>query len=149
MLDPTATHLPVFEKLFEKYPIKTVLEFGCGEFSTSFFIQHASYVTAIEMQSEDWYKRVKKAHPSVDLRLALGPFKWKEQPLMSHYDLIFVDGHGDSRPECINWAQDRTDIIVAHDTEHPYYRWELVDVKGFTKHVYDELSPTTTVWVRE
>jgi hypothetical protein len=83
------------------------------------------------------------------LRLALGPDAWQMEKLDPHYDLIFVDGHGDSRPECLMWAKNRTDLIIAHDTEHPYYGWERADMSGFTKTVYDALSPTTTVWERE
>lgn len=148
-LDPTATHLPVWNALFEKYHFKDVLEFGCGDFSTGFFVDHGCNVTAIEMQNQSWYDKIKEKFPSVDLRLALGPMEWEKQKLKNRYDVIFVDGHGDSRPECLMWAKDRTDLIVAHDTEHPYYDWGRADMSGFKVTVHKELSPWTTVWEKE
>ena len=145
-LDPTATHLPVFESLFRRYPIKTVLEFGCGMFSTAMFVNAGCDVTSIEMQNKPWYDKVKAELPTVDLRLALGPFEWEELVLKPRYDLIFVDGHRDSRPECLEWAKAHTDLIVAHDTEHPYYGWDRANMDGFRVKIHKELSPWTTVW---
>ncbi len=147
-LDPTATHLPILREILATGKVKKVLEFGCGLFSTKQFVDAGCEVTAIEMQNEDWYRRVKDALPSVNLHLCLGPMAWKELPLDDRYDLIFVDGHGDSRPDCMMWAKDHTDLIVAHDTEHPYYQWERADMSGFVKKVHDGLSPTTTTWTR-
>jgi protein-L-isoaspartate O-methyltransferase len=148
MLDPTATHLPVLESLLSDGTVKKVLEFGCGLFSTKAFADAGCNVTAIEMQHEEWYRRVREALPSVELHLALGPTAWSGVPLDGRYDLIFVDGHGDSRPECLMWAKDHADLIVAHDTEHPYYGWDRADMSGFVATVHDALSPTTTVWRR-
>lgn len=148
MLDPTATHLPVFEDLFKRFQIKTVLEFGCGMFSTAMFVNAGCDVTSIEMQNKSWYDKVKSELPTVDLRLALGPHEWEELDLKPRYDLIFVDGHRDSRPDCLIWAKDHTDLIVAHDTEHPAYDWGRADMSGFVMTEHKELSPWTTVWQR-
>ncbi len=148
MLDPTATHLPVLDALIRERRIVDVLEFGCGLFSTKRFIDRRCRLTSIEMQSEEWAVRVKAEMPTVDLRVALGPQAWRELELADRYDLIFVDGHGDSRPDCLMWAKDHTDLIVAHDTEHPYYQWERADMGGFKAQVFDALRPWTTVWTR-
>ena len=147
-LDPTATHLPVWDELFKKHKIKDVLEFGCGMYSTKKFSDEGCNVTSIEMQHEPWFTKVSRELPNVNVLLALGPFEWRSLPLRDHYDAIFVDGHGDSRPECLEWAKAHTDLIVAHDTEHPYYRWDVADMSGFVKTVHDELHPWTTVWER-
>ena len=150
MLDPTATHLPVFKFLFAKYPyIKDVLEFGCGLYSTPMFIENGCNVTSIEMQHESWYERVQEFCPKADVRLSLGPMTWQTQPLKSRYDLIFVDGHGDSRPECMMWAKDHTNIIVAHDTEHPYYGWDRADMSGWHKEEIKDFPVWTTYWIRK
>lgn len=148
LMDPTATHLPVLEKLYQQYRFRKVLEFGCGLYSTRFFVEHGCVVTSIEMQSQDWFDKVKTALPAVDLRIALGPDAWRNEKLEERYDLIFVDGHGDSRPECLEWAKYHTDLIVAHDTEHPYYCWDRAKMDGFKKTIYDTLTPWTTVWER-
>ena len=149
MLDPTATHLPIWEELFKTRDIKTVLEFGCGDFSTTMFHSNGCKVTAIEMQHPEWFEKIRELLPEVDLKMAIGPHNWMELGLNGKYDAIFVDGHGDSRPECMMWAKDHTDLIVAHDTEHPYYGWERADMSGFTKTVYDQTVPWTTVWIRQ
>jgi hypothetical protein len=149
MLDPTATHLPVWAGLFKAHEIKRVLEFGCGLFSTRHFVDQGCEVTSIEMQHQEWFDRVKAEIPGVNLLLALGPDAWRELDLAPRYDAIFVDGHGDSRPECLEWAKGRTDLIVAHDTEHPYYDWDRAYMSGFKKTVHDALTPWTTVWVKE
>lgn len=148
MIDPTATHLTVWQALFDQYPINTVLEFGCGLYSTTEFLKRGCDLTSIEMQSEDWFSSIKREHPKLDLRLSLGPMEWMKEPLKDRYDLIFVDGHGDSRPECMMWARDRANIIVAHDTEHPYYGWERANMDGFIKTVHSGEGPWTTVWVK-
>ena len=149
LTDPTATHLPILDGLLSGGEIKRVLEFGCGLYSTKLFADYLCDVTAIEMQSEEWYQRVKKECPDVELWFALGPDAWRKLPLDDRYDLIFVDGHGDSRPECLMWAKDRSNVIVAHDTEHPYYCWDRADMSGFDETVYKDNPPWTTVWRRK
>lgn len=148
MMDPTATHLPILESLLAGGGIKRVLEFGCGLYSTPLFRDRGCEVTAIEMQHEEWFDRVREACPEADIRLALGPIAWIREALADRYDLIFVDGHGDSRPECLEWAKERADLIVAHDTEHPYYCWHRADMSGFTATVHRDNPPWTTVWRR-
>lgn len=148
-LDPTATHLPILKQLFKNHKIFKVLEFGCGDFSTGLFYNSGCSLTSVEMQHKEWYDRILGKFPGIDLRLALGPLTWENEPLDKRYDLIFVDGHGDSRPECMMWAKDHTDLIVAHDTEHPYYGWERADMTGFKKTVHDDIHPSTTVWNKE
>lgn len=148
-LEPTATHLPVLQEIFKTRKIKDVLEFGCGMFSTKFFVESGCNVTSIEMQHKEWFDKVSAEFPDIKLYLALGPMAWKGIKLFRRYDLIFVDGHGDSRPDCMMWAKDHTDLIIAHDTEDGYYKWERADMSGFDKKLYDSLTPTTTVWVRQ
>lgn len=149
-IEPTATHLPVFDALFREQRIVDVLEFGCGLFSTKKFHDMGCRVTSIEMQHREWAENIQQALPAVDVRLALGAHAWRELAagLNPRYDLIFVDGHGDSRPDCLMWAKERADLIVAHDTEHPYYKWERADMSGFDVQVFKALRPWTTVWRR-
>lgn len=147
-LDPSATHLGAWDYVFDLYPIKTVLEFGCGMYSTPEFVKRGCDVTAIEMQNAAWAERVRNAEPKADIQIAIGPFAWRGLKLADWYDMIFVDGHGDSRPECLEWAKERTNIIVAHDTEHPYYQWSRANMNGFTETVFNHVSPTTTLWYR-
>jgi predicted O-methyltransferase YrrM len=147
-LDPTATHLPILRDLLKCGGIKTVLEFGCGMYSTKAFLDAGCELTSIEMQSESWFSLAQSLYPGHDIRLALGAYEWQTLDLKPRYDLIFVDGHGDSRPDCMEWAKYHTDLIVAHDTEHPYYKWDRADMSGFNKEVFSAVIPHTTVWTR-
>ena len=148
-LDPSATHLVTWDYVFSLYNIKSVLEFGCGLYSTPEFLRRGCTVTAIEMQNKGWAKRVKEAKPVVDIKIAIGPLTWRKLKLKKWYDLIFVDGHGDTRPECMEWAKDRTNLIVAHDTEHPYYQWARANMDGFAEVLFNQITPTTTLWYRK
>ncbi len=150
-MDPTATHLPILRALLADGSVKRVLEFGCGLYSTPLFLEHGCDLTSVEMQSAEWYERVKAACPDAqqwELWMALGPDAWEQLPLEDDYDLIFVDGHGDSRPECLMWAKDYAPLIVAHDTEHDYYQWDRADMSGYAAEVHKETPPWTTVWRR-
>jgi len=132
------------------YSPKTVLEFGCGEYSTGFFVGQGASVTSVEMQDEGWAEKVKGMYPDVNMVVCLGKDSWQELAYEERYDLIFVDGHGGSRPECVNWAKDHTDIIVAHDTQEPWYGWERVDLNPEEWEIWMNVTvePWTTVFVR-
>lgn len=147
-MEPTATHLPILAKMLDRHEVKKVLEFGCGLFSTKLFIERGCDLISVEMQNEDWMHKVHEVFPKADIRLALGAEAWRKLGLADRYDLIFVDGHADSRPECMMWAKNYTDLIIAHDTEHPYYQWDRADMSGFRKTEYKDTPPWTTVWER-
>jgi hypothetical protein len=55
-----ASHLSTLEIIFAHSNIKDVFEYGCGRYSTKFFIDHANTVTSVEMHHEKWSNRVKK-----------------------------------------------------------------------------------------
>ena len=143
------SHLPVFEEIFKIKEIKSLVEFGCGDFSTDYFIKNCPDVTSIEMQSQEWFDKIHnkfKDSSSWKGILCLGPFEFQNLSFKK-IDLAFVDGHGDSRPEQINKIHPYTNIIVAHDTETYSYRWErIMFFREFHKFEYTELRPYTTVW---
>jgi predicted O-methyltransferase YrrM len=153
MNNPYSTHLPVLEFLFENLSINSVFEFGCGEFSTLFFAQKANKVISVEMQSEDWFWKIKQRIPdNVDLFCQLGPTDAITTLNSSelNFDLIFVDGHGDSRPECINNSFLKTNLIVTHDVETPTYNWHLVSKpKDWNYYLYNKKNPHTGIYYHE
>ena len=57
--DNYGSHLRVFEKVFATFETKKVLEFGLGQFSTPFFVNHAELVVSVEQESKEWYERIK------------------------------------------------------------------------------------------
>lgn len=118
------SHLPVLKIIFDFTSIQNVFEYGCGLYSTKFFVEHAGKITSIEMQSQQWYDKVKKNIISDKLELfcKLGETDAIEyfKKLNRQYDLIFVDGI--VREDCVRNAIGQSDIIVVHDLS--LIRWE-------------------------
>ncbi len=149
-MDRYASHLPLLKKVFELKTINKVLEFGCGEYSTGFFINNSKEVIFIEMQSEEWFNKISdqyKEYSNVKGILSLGAHSFKNLNIFTKIDLCFVDGHGDSRPDCINFIQPYTDIIMAHDTETYSYGWNRISFfKKMYSFQYKNMEPFTTIW---
>ncbi len=101
--DLYSTHLPFLEKIFsliEKPNL--VIEFGMGNYSTEFFIQNSNKVESIEMQSKEWYDNMHEKFKTYDNWspfMFIGPDEYKKHNFLKP-DLCFVDGHGNTRPEC-------------------------------------------------
>lgn len=149
-----STHLPLFQKLFNIKKFSKILEFGLGFGSTPFLLQHCDHLTSIEMQSKDWYEKVYeefKNEKKWNCHLSLGPFECYNLPVLNEkYDLVFVDGHGDSRPELVNKFFNKCDVIVAHDYETPSYRWNLINKPvEYSKYIYTELNPYTVIFTKD
>lgn len=148
------THLPILNSLINNHDIRSVYEFGMGEFSTGLFADNCEEVYAHEMQSEEWFQkmRIKLGNlDNVNLFCTVGPWDAIHhlETLNRHFDMIFVDGHGDSRWAAINMASRYTNIIVTHDTETSTYNWERVQLdESWTRIDYKGLNPWTTVWIK-
>ena len=111
-----ASHLPVFEELFKMSSFSNVLEFGCGNYSTKFFIDNCDKVTSIENWDEKWYNKIKKEIKNSKHTLLYSKgIKAIDYLKNNYYDLIFVDA--DKRQECINASFGRTSVIVVHDLD--------------------------------
>lgn len=155
-MDAYGTHLPILHTISNVISCDSVFEFGIGNFSTKLFAEKYKNVVAVEMQEESWYEEVKKnmnfwnvpEQTSVQLHCGIG-----KQPaldvLKSHegnFSLIFVDGHGENRWECINNAFGRTEIIVTHDTETAGYNWNFVQKpERYTWVDIKDYNPWTSV----
>jgi hypothetical protein len=148
--DLYSTHLPFLEKIFsliEKPNL--VIEFGMGNYSTEFFIKNSNKVESIEMQSKEWYDNMYekfKVHTNWSPFMFIGPDEYKKHIFLKP-DLCFVDGHGDSRPECVNLMIDLgCPIIIAHDTETESYGWGRVDLKNYKKYDFKKFDVWSSVW---
>jgi|3_EtaG_2_1085321.scaffolds.fasta_scaffold125279_2 predicted O-methyltransferase YrrM len=156
-MDKYATHIPVLKSLLydKSKNIECVFEFGTGLHSTKLFLENCSKVTACEMQSEDWYTKVNdefKDFDNVEVFYMPGPDEAIEylSKVNLKFDLIFVDGHGDSRWKAINEASKFTDLIVSHDTEEKSYNWHFIDLgDDWVRTDYKEHTPWTTVWRKQ
>ena len=151
-MDRFATHLPVLERAIRDFGIETVLEFGTGLYSTPLLVQLCKEVISVEMHERSWFdkNRTELASPNFTPLLMLGPEVGVEYLLNAdrRFDMIFVDGHEDSRWKVVNAAFDKTDVIIAHDTEVRYYQWHRIELPDgwiwldFKKHI-----PWTSVFV--
>ena len=132
MIPTIASHLPVLARLVKHGD--RVLEFGCGIASTPFLLSKCSAVVSIEMQSREWFEYVSGLfadNPRSERHYAEGATRALSYiealaRLSRRFDVVLVDGHGDSRPEQVRMATMITDVIVCHDTQEPGYRWDKV-----------------------
>ena len=153
-IDRYTTHIPAFRDIFAAREFDRILEFGLGHGSTPFLLENCSHLTSVEMQSEEWYERVVSSlgeRKNWKPIMSIGPFGFLELPIFDQpYDLVFADGHGDSRPEVISKYSGLCDTIVTHDFETPSYRWNLINLDDSYKcFVYKALDPWTAVFTRD
>src|SRR4051794_15044459 len=71
---PAATHLPILIAIGRLFPIKTVLEFGAGNFSTLTFLDRSLFPKVERVHSfetePDWKRRI-EAQAAADGRLMI------------------------------------------------------------------------------
>ena len=154
-----SNHLVLIDALFsnvKKGAIKHIFEYGCGFGSTPYFLQKSKSVVAVEMQSDGWFWRVrndlKPIYPHLEIHLALGGCHWDILGKFNqNFDLVFADGHGDTRPECINYAMGKSvPYIVSHDTEEKGYGWERVlSNREYHKLTMRDFNNWTTLWTTD
>lgn len=152
MADRFATHLKLLEKILEFKKIDSVIEFGMGHNSTTFFIDKIKDLTSVEMQSEDWYNQIYelyKERSNWNPIKSIGPNEIFNLDY-NNVDLVFVDGHGETRAKCVNYMSKYSDIIVAHDTEaEKVYKWNDVKLENYFVFTDRREQPWTTVWTKD
>lgn len=132
--DNYASHLPIFEKVFETFEIKKALEFGIGKFSTPFLVDHANVVVSVEQESKEWYEKIKKQINSSNWKPVFQPdpqIVFKQFDVENEdFDLVFIDGAAQTRCLVANLAMERNiPIVILHDAEKVwYYRWNLLKI---------------------
>lgn len=142
------THFPALKFVFSNFNIKKVFEFGLGLFSTKFFLDLGCELISVEMQDVEWLEKVRK-----EIRY---PDSWKSfytgvdisneiMELANNCDLAFVDGHLNSRPECVNEMFKRNiPVIVAHDFECNVYGWERILIPGNYNRILLDSHPVAS-----
>ena len=154
-IDLYSTHLEYLNEIFKlKGKINSTIEYGTGNYSTGLLIENSLNCISIEMQSEDWYNQmVEKFGNKNNWKhfLKLGPMTWTEIEFPNSIDFGFVDGHGGSRPECINFLMSKNcPIIVSHDTEEPGYGWNrVIENNSYKKMVFKKSKNWTTIWTTD
>lgn len=125
------SHMPILKKYIAEFHPASVWEFGCGDNSTPLFIEHCKSVVSIEMQKPEWFMAMLEKYGGQKhfaLLCMPGAFAAPEYLAMQdrRFDLVFVDGHMQSRVGQIDAAFGKTDVIITHDTDQPCYQWGTV-----------------------
>lgn len=148
-MNPYATHLPVLRALGKRLRIGSVLEFGCGLYSTLEFLNRQSfpYLFVVDSVEEDVSWRGRILQEVRDSRLIFLTGAQQMARRIDAYDLIFID-NGRAAVERVPVirmmaeAQPRG-VVVIHDYEAPAYQEAA---RGFEHRlVYDALTPHTAV----
>jgi hypothetical protein len=131
--EPMATHLPVLIGMARLRPVRRVLEFGSGRFSTLAFLNRSAFPELEVLQSYEndatWYETVKqmvRADPRVTLTHVDGLMhRVVDAKAVQDYDLVFIDDSFNSRQRsdtirAIIAAQPK--LAAVHDFETFAYR---------------------------
>ena len=144
LLDP-GTCIPVLEVAFAVYQINSVLEFGCGIWSTGCFVRNSKQTTSIE-NVEEWVKFVKQEYGhknNLDVVHYTKPMNEYFTENKESYDLIFIDGN--DRKECLQAAFYRSPLIVCHDMHTNEFKWQSVNVPSdYNLMLYTGCDPYIT-----
>jgi hypothetical protein len=153
MLNDYSTHLPILKLICENIKPVSIFEYGMGYYSTQLFNEHCKKVYSVEMQDENWFNTITNLnYQNVKFYCLLGEKDAIKffNILNTNFSIVFVDGHGSNRWECINEAFGKTDIIVTHDTETPGYKWNLVNKpEDYVWIDVIEYNPWTSVLTRD
>jgi len=148
---PYSTHLPVLVGLATELPVRNVLEFGAGRFSTLTFLDRSAFPDVERVDSFDtdpaWRDEV-LALANHDSRLTItlvdGPMHQAAASLpFEEYDLVLVDDSADeaSRTATIGTVarcRSNRNVIVVHDYEMERYRQASSIIPNrFTFHAYN------------
>jgi predicted O-methyltransferase YrrM len=150
-IDLYSTHIEFIKEIFKlKGILNKVVEFGTGNYSTQTLIENSNEVISIEMQSKEWYEEMKnKFEKAQNWKIieSIGPYTYENLDLYDNTDFCFVDGHGDSRPECINMMiSKKCPIIMSHDTEEEGYGWKRVISDDYYSITFKKYKNWTTLW---
>lgn len=150
-MDLYSTHLEFLDKIlsFIDKP-EVAIEFGMGNYSTELLIKKTINLISIEMQSENWFNEmVLKFSSNKNWKplYSFGPNNFLDIEYPNSINFSFIDGHGDSRPDCINFMmQKNCPIIVAHDTEESGYGWDRVLTNDYKKIDFKKFKNWSTLW---
>jgi hypothetical protein len=124
--DPYGTHIPLLRMIGMGGQIKTVLELGMGEFSTSLFLDRSVFQKLEVLHSIESNKEWADKVYTGDLRHRVTVFpepieKHLDSMVLGYYDLIFVDNStsGDRRMATLRYLSGNIgrSLMVAHDID--------------------------------
>ncbi|HEX7334962.1 MAG TPA: class I SAM-dependent methyltransferase [Pyrinomonadaceae bacterium] len=153
-LNDYATHVPILIGLARLREIKSVLEFGCGYYSTLTFLNRAAYPHLERLQSVEndasWAETIHEAAKS-DERWTLNLVRREiadSVPDLEAFDLILIDDSKTSAQRsatirAVAAKQPQRAWIAIHDFEVGEYRRAAADFKQ--RHIFRAFNPETGV----
>src|ERR1044072_104888 len=147
------THLPVLTYLLDTFDVRSVMEFGLGNFSTPFFLSRGVRLTSVETD-EGWLRHF-VGLPAPNHKVIFHPDPnvhdiFEDVCRNNRYDLALVDGPRTTRWRCVNVLFERATIIVAHDTKSDHYDWHRIILPpGFCKMDYCQSVPWTSIIAKD
>jgi hypothetical protein len=153
-----ATHIPILIGVAALRPIRRVLEFGCGHYSTKTFLNRAAFPDLKELQSVEndpaWAETVRQAIED-DARCTVSVvsgemFAAVRQFDLETFDLILVDDstNAEERAQTIRALSSRRPLnpwLVVHDYEVEEYRCASAEFKErFTFKAYNPHTGLTS-----
>src|ERR1044071_6441271 len=155
-LNDYATHVPILIGLARLREIRSVLEFGCGYFSTLTFLNRAAFPHVERLQSVEndvtWAETIHEAAKSDErwtLRLVRGEISDSLHTLdLEAFDLVLLDDSKTSAQRsatirAVAGKQPQRPWIVIHDFEINEYRRAAAGFKH--RHAFKAFNPETGV----
>lgn len=115
-----ASHMPILMEFINMFKPKSILEVGCGYYSTKLFLENASTLISIESVSNEWYEKMNNFYEDY-LWTFLEEYEFGKilSLIEGQYDLIFIDGDI-NRAEQVNHSFKHSNSIVVHDSQGPW-----------------------------
>lgn len=126
-MDAYASHIPLLIRacLLTAGP---VLELGMGDNSTPILIELCRKRMLVSMDNDNfWYEKELPLFKDQWIKPILVDPEWNNfYPPFFHYGVVFVDIQpAEMRPKMIQWAVQRSDIVVAHDSQDLKIDWSI------------------------
>ena len=142
---PCGTHIPILLGLSRIFEIKSVIEFGCSQYSTPIFLNHFPHLEKLTSIDN---KKDYLASLEDDKRLEKMFVEGVLSPIvadMDNYDLVFVDDSDPSRPDTISEVikHFENSVLVFHDADYITYKLAMQSAPNLT--VFDTYNPPTGV----
>ena len=139
MSDPYATHIKVFEFIFQHIDKpKSGVEIGMGLYSTPLLINKCELLTSVEQQSAKWYLEVEKKFNNAQNWTRIFKIGFFEMDFMDTFDFAFVDGAGYFRAaQVVQFMQFDVKNIVLHDSNLAWYGFGTLDQPAKDMNYFD------------
>ena len=144
------THIPLLKIVAANFCITSVIEFGCGNYSTLTFLNKKIFkdlksIVSLECKKK-WYKIIKRKVKDNRFKIIYNNEEKLLEIAKTHApsDLVFVDGKSRvMREKTAFYGRNFSDLVILHDAENPEYKRAIQSYKFC--YLYTKLLPNTAV----